>query len=143
MSTLLSIASGGVVAARGERPRRLQSKSFNMIISGTVERVANHTDASGVVRVARTRVTLDTIVAMVDGGETAEETALQHPSVPPVAVNPVITYYPRHKAEVGSYLREREQLAAPVRAEAEVEQRSPSAGIRQRLLARRRGGAVR
>jgi hypothetical protein len=88
-------------------------------------------------------VTLDTIVAMVDGGETAEETALQHPSVPPVAVNPVITYYPRHKAEVGSYLREREQLAAPVRAEAEVEQRSPSAGIRQRLLARRRGGAVR
>ena len=112
-----------------------------MNTSDAVERIPIHMDASGVSRVAWTPVTLGTTGAAFESGETAEVTALQYPSVPPVAVNPVITYYLIHKAEVGPYLTEREQLAAPVRAEAE--QRSPSAGIRQRLLARRRGGAVR
>ena len=37
----------------------------------TIERVPIHTDADGVVRVAGTRVTLDTIVAAFDAGATA------------------------------------------------------------------------
>jgi hypothetical protein len=48
----------------------------------------------------------------------------------------VITYYLRHKPEVEAYLKEREALAARVREE--VERRFPSAGLRERLLARRR-----
>ena len=43
----------------------------------TIERVPIHTDADGVVRVAGTRVTLDTIVAAFDAGATAEEIAQQ------------------------------------------------------------------
>jgi hypothetical protein len=48
----------------------------------------------------------------------------------------VITYYLRHKPEVDAYLKDREALAERVRGE--VERRFPSAGIRERLLARRK-----
>jgi uncharacterized protein (DUF433 family) len=51
-----------------------------------LERVPIHTDADGVVRVARTRVTLDTIVEAFDAGATAEEIAQQYSSVPLVDV---------------------------------------------------------
>jgi len=47
----------------------------------TIERVPIHTDADGVVRVAGTRVTLDTIVAAFDAGATAEEIAQQYSSI--------------------------------------------------------------
>ena len=47
----------------------------------TLERVPIHTDADDVVRVAGTRVTLDTIVAAFDTGATAEEIAQQYSSV--------------------------------------------------------------
>jgi hypothetical protein len=43
----------------------------------TIERVPIHTDADGVVRVAGTRVTLDTIVVAFEAGATAEE-IVQH-----------------------------------------------------------------
>lgn len=65
--------------------------------------------------------------------------ALQYPSVPLADVYAVIAYYLRHKAEVDAYLGERERLATRVRAE--VARRFPSVGVRERLRARRRGGA--
>ena len=102
----------------------------------TIERVPIHTDADGVVRVAGTRVTLDTIVGAFNAGATAEEVAQQYPTVPLVDVYSVITYYLRHKPEVDAYLEDREALAERVRAD--VERRFPSAGIRERLLARRK-----
>ena len=101
----------------------------------TIERVPIHTDAVGVVRVAGTRVTLDTIVGAFDNGATAEEIALQYPSVPLADVYSVITYYLRHKADVCAYLRTRQEQAELVRAE--VETRFPSTGLRERLLSRR------
>jgi len=102
----------------------------------TIERVPIHTDADGVVRVAGTRVTLDTIVGAFDAGATAEEIAQQYPSVPLADVYSVITYYLRHRAEVCTYLKRREEQADRVRDE--VERRFPSSGLRERLLARRR-----
>ena len=102
----------------------------------TIERVPIHTDADGVVRVAGTRVTLDTVVAAFDSGATAEEIAQQYSSVPLPDIYSVITYYLRHKPEVCAYLTKREEQAELVRAE--VEQQFPSSGLRERLLARRR-----
>ena len=102
----------------------------------TIERVPIDTDADDVVRVARTRVTLDTIVGAFEAGATAEEIAQQYPTVPLVDVYSVITYYLRHRPEVDAYLKDREALAERVRAD--VERRFPSAGIRERLLARRK-----
>jgi uncharacterized protein (DUF433 family) len=102
----------------------------------TIERVPIHTDADGVVRVAGTRVTLDTIVAAFDAGATAEEIAQQYSSISLADVYSVITYYLRHKNEVSAYLHGRQEQAASVREE--VERRFPPSGIRERLIARRR-----
>jgi uncharacterized protein (DUF433 family) len=107
-----------------------------MNANDVLERVPIHTDSDGVVRVAGTRVTLDTIVDAFDAGATAEEIAQQYSSVPLVDVYSVITYYLRHKPEVDAYLKHREEQAERVRDE--VERRFPSAGLRDRLLARRR-----
>lgn len=107
-----------------------------MNVAQTTERVPIHTDAHGVVRVAGTRVTLETIIGAFEVGATAEEIAQQYPTVPLVDVYSVITYYLRHKPEVEAYLKEREALAERVRGE--IERQFPSDGIRERLLARRR-----
>jgi uncharacterized protein (DUF433 family) len=102
----------------------------------TIERVPIHTDADGVVRVAGTRVTLDTVVAAFDAGATAEEIAEQYSSISLADVYSVITYYLRHKTEVSAYLHRRQEQAAAVREE--VERRFPPSDIRERLIARRR-----
>jgi uncharacterized protein (DUF433 family) len=102
----------------------------------TIERVPIHTDADGVVRVAGTRVTLDTVVAAFDAGATAEEIAEQYSSISLADVYSVITYYLRHKTEVSAYLHRRQEQAAAVREE--VERRFPPSGIRERLITRRR-----
>ena len=106
-----------------------------MNVAKTTERVPIHTDRDGVVRVAGTRVTLDTLVAAFDAGATAEEIVQQYPSVPLADVYAVITYYLRHQSDVFAYLQSRQQLAAAVRLE--NERLFPSAGVRERLLARR------
>ena len=102
----------------------------------TIERVPIHTDPDGVVRVAATRVTLDTVVGAFDAGATAEEIAQQYSSVDLADVYSVITYYLRHKSEVCAYLQKRQQDAAAVREDNEG--RFPPPGVRERLLARRR-----
>jgi uncharacterized protein (DUF433 family) len=107
-----------------------------MNATNVLERVPIQTDAHGVVRVAGTRVTLDTIVDAFVTGATAEEIAQQYPTVPLVDVYSVITYYLRHKSGVQEYLAKREEQAVRVRED--VERRFPSAGLRERLLARRR-----
>ena len=68
-------------------------------------------DAQGVVRIARTRVTLDTVVAAFQDGLTAEEIAEQYPSLPLSQVYAIIAYYLDHQVEVTSYLAAREGAA--------------------------------
>jgi uncharacterized protein (DUF433 family) len=100
------------------------------------ERIPIQTDAGGVIRVGGTRVTLDTVVAAFDAGATAEEIVQQYPSVTLADVYSVIGYYLRHQPEVRAYLTERQKEAAQVREE--NERRFDPAGVRDRLLARRR-----
>lgn len=92
-------------------------------------------DIHSVVRVSRTRVTLDTVVTAFLEGATAEEIVEQYPSFQLADVYSVIGYYLRHKAEVDAYLLERQHRAAEVRQEAQ--RRFNPTGIRDRLLARR------
>lgn len=112
-----------------------------MNATNVLERVPIQTDTDGVVRVAGTRVTLDIIVSAFEAGATAEEIAQQYASVPLVDVYSVITFYLRHRHDVDAYLSRRRARAERVREE--VEQRFPSAGLRERLLARRPIAAVR
>jgi len=54
----------------------------------------------GVIRVGKTRVTLDTVVYAFQDGATAEEIASQYPSLDLSDVYLVIAYYLKHRAEV-------------------------------------------
>ena len=93
------------------------------------------TDAHGVVRVAKTRVTLDTVVTAFLEGCTPEEIGEQYPSLQLSDIYLVIGYYLRHRDEVHTYLVERQRQADVIQQEAE--QRFNPVGIRDRLLARR------
>jgi uncharacterized protein (DUF433 family) len=91
-------------------------------------------DDDGVVRVAGTRVTLDTIIGAYKQGRSAEELAQDYPTVPKSAIYATIAYYLSAQEDVDAYLRARKEQAERVRAE--VEQWSPSTGLRQRLVRR-------
>ena len=91
----------------------------------------------GVMRITGTRVTLDTVVGAFNDGATAEEIVQQYPSLSLADVYTVLGYYLHRKSRVDSYITERQQRAAVVRAQNE-ERFNPS-GIREQLLARRQG----
>lgn len=93
------------------------------------------TDADGVVHIANTRVTLDTVIEAFREGATPETIAQQYPSLALADVYAVIGYYLNHRAEVHSYLQQREQVSSQIRKENEA--RFDPTGVRERLLARR------
>ena len=94
-------------------------------------------DADGVHRVAGTRVTLDTVVHAFRDGATPEEIVQRYPALELADAYEAITHYLRHRDDVDAYVAQREAAARAVRVE--NEQRFPAAGVRERLLARRRG----
>ena len=104
------------------------------------EIVPVETDADGVIRVSKTRVTLDTIVMAFNEGATAEEITQQYPSVPLTDVYSVIGYYLRRSSDVNAYLNRRQQQAEQVQKENEI--RFNPVGVRERLIARRAGKIV-
>ncbi len=95
-------------------------------------------DDEGVLRVAGTRVTLDSIVAAFDLGATPEEIVQRYPSVDLASAYALIAYALRNRDSVDTYLAERARAGAQTQAEIEV--RFPPDGLRARLLARRAAG---
>ncbi|MCX8049221.1 MAG: DUF433 domain-containing protein [Methylohalobius sp.] len=93
------------------------------------------TEADGVVRVGKTRVTLDTVIAAFLDGATAEEIAQQYPALDLADIYSVIAYYLRQRGEVEAYLRQRQEQARGIRGQNEA--RFDPSGVRERLLARR------
>ena len=94
------------------------------------------TDRDGVIRVAGTRVTLDTLIDAFEDGASAEEIAFRYPSLSLPDIYAAITYYLKSRAAVESYLSERREAADAVRRE--NDQRFDLGGLRERLLQRRR-----
>lgn len=92
------------------------------------------TDEDGIIRVSRTRVTLDTIVHSFEDGATAEEIAQQYPSVPLADIYSVISYYLRQSDEIKRYLEQRRREGEQIRQQ--NESRFDPIGLRDRLLAR-------
>ncbi len=107
---------------------------MSLVIEQT-EQVPLAAGSDGLIRVAGTRVTLDTIAAAFERGATAEEIVQQYPVLPLADVYSVIGYLLRHQPEVAAYLAERGKQRTAVRRE--NERRFDPAGIRARLLARR------
>ena len=105
-----------------------------MLSVAALEPIPLSTDADGVIRVAGTRVTLDTLVDTFMTGASPEEIAQDFPVLQLDDIYAVVTYYLRHRAEVDAYLRERRARADAIRCE--IEAHSPQTGLRHRLLAR-------
>jgi uncharacterized protein (DUF433 family) len=108
-----------------------------MTLSLAPEVIPLHADAHGVLRVANTRVTLETVVAAFNNGATAEEIAQQYPSLALADVYQLIGYYLRRPADVQEYLWDRQRRSAVIRQHNEA--RFGPDGVRARLLARRKG----
>lgn len=105
-----------------------------MLSAAALEPIPLSTDADGVIRVAGTRVTLDTLVDAFMTGASPEEIAQDFPVLQLDDIYAVLTYYLRHRTEVDAYLRERRARADAIRRE--IEAHSPQTGLRDRLLAR-------
>ncbi len=90
----------------------------------------------GVLLVGDTRVSLDSLIAAFEEGSTPEEIVLQYSTVSLADAYAVIGYYLQHQSEVAEYLERRKKQRAETRRE--IESRFDPAGIRQRLLARKR-----
>jgi uncharacterized protein (DUF433 family) len=93
-------------------------------------------DPHGVVRVGGTRVTLDTVVGAFRRGATAEEIVQDYSSLDLADVYAVIAYYLRNRLAVDAYLEEQRQKGEGIQRQ--MESLYPPAGIRERLLARRK-----
>jgi len=106
-----------------------------MGLSVVADPVPLTTWGDGVVRVGKTRVTLDSVVSAFVKGASLEDIARRYPSLELADVYAVIAYYLRHHADVESYLRDRERQRAEVRWENEL--RFDPAGVKERLLVRR------
>lgn len=93
----------------------------------------------GTIRVADSRVSLDSVVHHYKLGASAEQIAQKFPALDLADVYAAITYYLNHEEEVEEYLRQQESKGDEVqnRIEADPHYRKASAGLRARLLARR------
>jgi len=93
------------------------------------------TDETGSLRIGRTRVTLDILIATYRSGYTAEEIVEQLPTLELSEVHCVLGYYLRHRKDLDAYLDERERSAAALRQT--IEASGSGRTLRQRVLARR------
>ncbi len=108
---------------------------MSTMISIVTRPVPLRTDDAGVLRVGKTRVSLDSVIASFNEGSTAEEIVQQYDVLALADVYAVIGYYLENQNEIDSYLAARRTQREQLRQE--LETRYQPQGIRQRLLARR------
>ncbi len=90
-------------------------------------------------RIAGTRVSLESVATAFDAGATAEEIVQQYPSLDLASVYAVIAYVLDHRRDVDQYMARRLGEAEALRVQ--IEGQAPLGGLRERLLARRRTAA--
>ena len=105
-----------------------------MAISFATEVIPIEADASGVLRIGKTRVTLDIVIEAFSNGATPEEIVQQYPSLNLADIYHVIGYYLRRPSEVEAYFQQRKVQSDTVRKENET--RFDPQGVRNRLMAR-------
>src|SRR5438874_8369776 len=103
-----------------------------------------HTDVSplrvddgGVVRVGKSRISLDLVVEQYENGMTPEDMVRAYDILVLADVHEVIAYYLRHRDEVRAYLMRRKEEAKALQVKIEAERPRIS---REELLARRSAG---
>jgi uncharacterized protein (DUF433 family) len=112
----------------------MTKSEVSMTLVVAAEPAPLETNADGVVLVGKTRVTLDTVVAVFNQGMTAEEIVYRYPSLKLADVYATIGFYLNHQQEVETYLQQRQQQAQEIRRINEA--KFDPQGLRDRLLAR-------
>ncbi len=92
-------------------------------------------DEGGVVRIGKSRVSLDLVVEQYENGMTSEEMVRAYDTLVLADVHAAIAYYLRHRDEVRAYLKRRADEAEALRSSIEAERPRVA---REELLARRR-----
>ncbi len=108
-----------------------------MTLAIVAESAPLEANADGVVLLIKTRVTLDTVVAVFTQGATAEEIVYRFPSLKLADVYATIAFYLNHQQEVEAYLQQRQQQSQEIRKMNQA--RFDPQGLRDRLLARKTG----
>lgn len=81
------------------------------------QEVALRTDSRGVIRVGKSRVTLDLVIYAFNQGQTPEEIVMEFPSLKLADVYSAVSYYLNNRAKVDAYLQERKQRSERIRQE--------------------------
>lgn len=93
----------------------------------------------GTIRIANSRVSLDSVVHHYKLGASAEQIVQKFPGLDLADVYAAITYYLNHEATVEEYLREQEAKSDEIqkRIESDPQYQKQSAELRARLLTRK------
>lgn len=78
-------------------------------------------DEGGVVRVGKSRVSLDLVIEQYANGMAPEDMVRAYDTLELSDVHAVIAFYLRHREEVEAYLKQREESAEALRAKIEAE----------------------
>src|SRR5215470_13323266 len=100
----------------------------------------------GTIRIATSRVSLDSVVHHYKLGATAEQIAYSFPSLGLADIHLAIAYYLTHREEVEEYLRRHEADEIQRQIESDPEHQKRMTELRERILARweaRKEGAGR
>jgi uncharacterized protein (DUF433 family) len=101
------------------------------------ERPPLRVDEGGVVRVGKSRVSLDLVIEQYESGMMPEEMVRAYDTLVLADVHAVIAYYLRHRDEARVYLKRRAEEAEALRAKIEMERPRVA---REELLVRSRAG---
>jgi uncharacterized protein (DUF433 family) len=93
----------------------------------------------GTIRIADSRVSLDSVVQHYNLGASAEQIAQKFPALDLADIYATITYYLNHEESIEEYLRRQEAEGDEVqeRIESDPQYQKSSAELRARLLARK------
>lgn len=91
------------------------------------------TDAHGAIRVSGTRVTLDTVIARYQQGDTPEDIHAGFDVLPLNDIYAVIAYYLAHRDELDVYLQRRDEEAEQIRQEIEARYTPEQKALHERL----------
>ncbi len=90
-------------------------------------------DAHGAIRVSGTRVTLDTVIARYQQGDSPEAIHEGFDVLPINDIYAVIAYYLAHRDELNAYLKRREEEGERIRQEIEANYTPKQQARRERL----------
>ncbi len=91
------------------------------------------TDEHGAIRVSGTRVTLDTVIARYQQGDSPEAIHEGFDVLPLNDIYAVIAYYLAHREELDAYLQRRDEEAEQIRQEVEARYTPEQKALHERL----------